>query len=37
MTYMHRGKQFIVVAIGGGAFMGGPGKYPAELVALSLP
>ena len=35
-TYMHRGKQFIVVATGGGGFMGGPGKHPAELIALSL-
>ncbi len=30
MTYMHGGKQFIVLAIGGG-------RLPAELVALSLP
>ena len=37
MTYMHKGKQYIVVAIGGGGFMGGPGKYPPQLVALSLP
>ncbi len=37
MTYMHRGKQYITVAVGGGAFMGGPGKYPAEILALSLP
>jgi len=37
ITYMHRGKQYIVVAIGGGDFMGGKGRYPAELIALSLP
>ena len=37
MTYMQDGKQYIAVAIGGGGFMGGPGKYPAEIVALSLP
>jgi len=37
MTYMLDGKQYIAVAIGGGGFMGGPGKYPAEIVALSLP
>ena len=30
MTYMHNGKQFIVVAIGGQ-------QYPAEFVALALP
>jgi quinoprotein glucose dehydrogenase len=30
MTYLHRGKQYIVVAIGGR-------DHPAELVALSLP
>lgn len=37
MTYMHEGKQYIAVAVGGGGFMGGAGKYPAELIALSLP
>jgi quinoprotein glucose dehydrogenase len=37
MTYMHKGKQYIVVAVGGGAFFGGPGRNPAELIALSLP
>ena len=37
MTYMEDGKQYIAVAIGGGGFMGGGGKYPAEIVALSLP
>ena len=35
--YMHDGKQYIVVATGGGGFMGGRGKYPAKLVALRLP
>ena len=30
MTYMHRGKQYIVFAIGGQ-------KHAAEFVALSLP
>ena len=30
MTYMHKGKQYIVVAIGGR-------DHPAEFVALSLP
>jgi glucose dehydrogenase len=30
MTYMHGGKQYVVVAIGGT-------DYPAELVALALP
>jgi quinoprotein glucose dehydrogenase len=30
MTYLHKGKQYIVVAIGGG-------DHPAEFVALSLP
>jgi quinoprotein glucose dehydrogenase len=30
MTYMHKGKQYVVVAIGGR-------NHPAEFVALSLP
>ena len=30
MTYLHGGKQYVVVAIGGT-------DYPAELVALALP
>ena len=30
MTYMYRGKQYIVVAVGGG-------ELPTELVALGLP
>jgi glucose dehydrogenase len=30
MTYMHGGKQYVVMAIGGQ-------KYPAEFVAYSLP
>ena len=30
MTYMHDGKQYVVVAVGGT-------DYPAELVALALP
>ena len=30
MTYLHKGKQYIVVAIGGQ-------NHPAEFVALSLP
>ena len=37
MTYEHNGKQYIAVAIGGGGFMGGGGKHPAEIVALALP
>jgi len=37
MTYEHEGKQYIAVAIGGGGFMGGGGKYPAEIVAFALP
>jgi quinoprotein glucose dehydrogenase len=36
MTYTHEGKQYIAVAVGGGGFMGGKGKYPAEIIALSL-
>ena len=30
MTYLHEGKQYVVVAVGGT-------DYPAELVALALP
>jgi hypothetical protein len=30
MTYMHQGKQYVVMAIGGR-------EHPAEFVALSLP
>ena len=30
MTYLHKGKQYIVVAIGGQ-------QHPAEFIALSLP
>ena len=37
ITYSHEGKQYIAVALGGGGFMGGPGKFPAEIVALALP
>ncbi|MEE2637595.1 MAG: hypothetical protein VYE68_10215 [Acidobacteriota bacterium] len=32
MTYLHQGRQFIVVAVGGGASAAGP-----ELIALALP
>ena len=37
ITYSHEGKQYIAVALGGGGFMGGPGRFPAEIVALALP
>lgn len=37
ITYSHKGKQYIVVATGGGGFMGGRGSSPAELIALALP
>jgi quinoprotein glucose dehydrogenase len=37
ISYEHNGKQYISVACGGGGFMGGVGKYPAEIVTLSLP
>jgi quinoprotein glucose dehydrogenase len=30
MTYMHNGRQYIVIAIGGG-------NYPGELLAFRLP
>jgi hypothetical protein len=30
MTYMHEGKQYLVVAIGGG-------NYPGELLAFRVP
>lgn len=36
ITYLHEGKQYIVIALGGGRFMGGGGT-PAQLVALALP
>ena len=35
MTYLPEGRQFIVVAVGGGRF--GPEQEPDELVALALP
>ncbi len=35
-TYMHEGKQYIAVAVGGGREFGGRGKFPAEIIALSL-
>lgn len=37
MTYVHQGKQYIVVAVGGGSFMGARSGTPAELIALALP
>ncbi len=37
ISYEHDGKQYIAVACGGGGFMGGGGKDPAEIVALALP
>lgn len=37
ITYMHEGKQYIVVAIGGSAGAIGGGGPPSELVALALP
>ncbi len=37
MTYERNGKQYIAVAVGGGGFMGGGGKDPAEIIALALP
>ncbi len=36
ITYMHDGKQYIAIAVGGGRFMGGGGT-PGKLIALSLP
>ncbi len=36
ITYLHEGKQYIAVAVGGGSFRGG-GGVPPELIALSLP
>jgi quinoprotein glucose dehydrogenase len=36
ITYLHEGRQFIAVAVGGGTFMGGGGTPPL-LVALALP
>jgi quinoprotein glucose dehydrogenase len=36
ITYMHDGKQFLAIAIGGGRFMGGGGT-PPRLIGLSLP
>ena len=36
ITYLHKGKQWIVVAVGGGRFFGGGGIKP-ELVGLRLP
>jgi len=37
MTYERNGKQYIAVGVGGGGFMGGGGKDPAEIVSLALP
>ena len=36
ITYLHEGKQYIAVAVGGGNFFGGGGT-PPELIALGLP
>jgi|TARA_B100002003_G_scaffold174385_1_gene162240 quinoprotein glucose dehydrogenase len=36
ITYLHQGKQYIVVATGGGGFRGA-GGVPPQLIALSLP
>jgi len=36
ITYLHEGRQYIAVAVGGGSFMGGGGTTP-HLVALALP
>jgi quinoprotein glucose dehydrogenase len=36
-TYLHQGKQYIAVAVGGGKLVGGRGKYPAEMIVLTLP
>ena len=36
ITYLHEGRQFIAVAVGGGSFMGGGGTTP-QLVTLALP
>ena len=36
MTYMHEGKQYIVMPIGGGRG-GGRRGHPGSLVALALP
>lgn len=36
-SYLHQGKQYLAVAVGGGRLTGGLGKYPAEIVVLTLP
>ena len=35
MTYLHEGKQYIVLAAGGGGFTGAP--QTAQLIAYALP
>lgn len=37
ITYLHQGKQWIVVAVGGGRFGSGGGGVTPELIAFSLP
>ena len=37
VTYLHEGKQWIVVAVGGGRFGSGGGGVNPELIGLSLP
>jgi len=36
ISYMHRGKQHIAVAVGGGTVWNTPSRFPAEIIALSL-
>ncbi len=36
ITYLHEGKQYVAIAIGGGSFFGGSGTTP-QLVAFCLP
>ncbi len=37
IAYMHNGKQYIAVAVGGGTVWNTPSGSPAEIIALSLP